>query len=208
MVWLTILAHIITLLHPYHLLSTTGMSELDKVLSLIPIHQVHKMSQDFSMKITVKKSIFMYFLAQFWCFKIFGPMRGVSRGDSLQIPNLQSIVYVLSFLTPSIPSFSKIWALVKSGCFTIICFSLCSSWGSKFLKLSLLLWVLNLVIFSTDFFIVWWSYNHFFVAFFLLQAHLNWTKSIMTVKCHSRFVRGNYFRKVNFHVFLGPILTL
>ena len=47
--------------------------------------------------------------------------------------------------------------LIKSGCFAITRYSLRSSRGSKFLKPLPLHWVLNLVIFSTPFFIIRWS---------------------------------------------------
>ena len=72
-------------------------------------------------------------------------------------PYSQNILHLLSFLTPLIPIFWKIWALVKTGCFTITRFSLRSSQGDKFLKLSPWLRFLNIVIFSTAFFIIQWS---------------------------------------------------
>ena len=96
----------------------------------------------------------MYFLAQFCHFKIFVLVRGDCRGGFFFFfadSNSQSVQLFLSFLTPSILAFSKIWELVKSGCFTITHLSWCSFWENNFFKPFSLLWVLNLVIFLTVF---------------------------------------------------------
>ena len=98
----------------------------------------------------------MYFLTKIWCFKICFSERRSPRRFFSQDPNSQSILHLLSYLTPSIPAFSKIWMLVKSSCFAITHFSLHSSQRSKFLKHFLVLWVLKLVIFSIAFSIIQW----------------------------------------------------
>ena len=94
----------------------------------------------------------MYFLAQFWCFKIFALWKGCYQSNCLTGPNSQSILQILSFSTPSTPE--KIWELAESG-FAITRFSLCSSRGNKFLKP-----FQN--IFSTAFFNIWWYLQSFF----------------------------------------------
>ena len=43
-------------------------------------------------------------------------------------------------------------------------------------------------------------------TFPLNKIHLWAHPSIRSIKCHSRFFHDNYFRKVNFRVFLSPIL--
>ena len=53
------------------------------------------------------------------------------------------------------------------------------------------------------------SHYHLLVAFFSQQACLNWIKSILCpIQCHLSFISENYFGKVNFHIFPGPILML
>ena len=81
------------------------------------------------MKITLEKSIFMFFLPNFDTLK--------KKKKKIFFffffytdPNFQRILHLLS-LTPSIPTFSKIWALIKSGRFNITHFNLHSSWGRK-----------------------------------------------------------------------------
>ena len=84
----------------------------------------------------LEKSICIYFLAQFWCFKMFALMRagGCLEDFFFTDPSSLNILYFLFLLTPSILAFSKIPVLVKSGCFTITFFSLHSSQGSTFLN--------------------------------------------------------------------------
>ena len=143
MVWSIISAHIITLLLPCSLLFATDIFELDKIHPLANLSGPSNETQDFSMKITLTKLVFMYPLIQLWYFKIFALIRGGYFGDFLlQIPIL--ILHLFSFLTLSFPAFSKIWMLVKNSCFTTDHFSLHLSWESKFLKPFPLLWVLNL----------------------------------------------------------------
>ena len=127
----------------------------------------------------LKMQIFMYCLVQFWRFKIFDLVKGGYLGELSMDPNSQSILHLLSFLIPSIPDFLKFWVLVKSRCFAMTHFLLCSSEGSNVFSF---VCVLNLFIFSTVFFIVWWSmqnsfdiskveittYNNFFVFQHLL----------------------------------------
>ena len=97
------------------------MYELDKI-HLYPIYQVHQMSLKIYQKITLEKPIVMYFLAQFWCFKIFTLVRAGYLGEHFKDPNSQRFLYLFSFLTASVPSFQKIWVPVKSDCFAIIHF--------------------------------------------------------------------------------------
>ena len=52
--------------------------------------------QDSSVKITSEKSIFMYFLAQFWCFKVFALLRGGCQGDFLSI-QIYKVLYTFYF---------------------------------------------------------------------------------------------------------------
>ena len=113
----------------------------------------------------------MYVLAQFWGFKIFALARRCQEGFFTN-PNLQSILYCFSFLTLSIPTCSKIWALVKSDCFSHIRFSLFSSWWSKYLKSFSSLHFLNFVTFSTAFFL---SFNDLFKASLISSM---WTFSL------------------------------
>ena len=75
--------------------------------------------------------------------------------DESDIPATPGEIFVP--LDSLLPAFSKIWTQGKSGCFLITCFSLHSSRGAKLLKSFSLLWVLNLVVFSTAYFIVPWS---------------------------------------------------
>ena len=149
MIWSIIPAHK-TLPLPCWFLSATGMSELDKIYRLAHPSGPSYIPRDLSVKMTLEKSIFTYFLAKCWCYKIFALIRA---GCSFTDPNSQSIHQIFSFLTPSIPVFSKIRSQVKCGCFDINWFSLRLSQGNKLLNPFPLLWLLNLVIFSTAFFI-------------------------------------------------------
>ena len=111
-----------------------------------PIHQVHQMSLDIHLwKLLYKSQFSCISWPNFWniCFE-----------DFFTDLNSLSILHLLFFLTLSISAFSKIWVLVKNGCFATTSFSL---QGSKFLKTVLLLQVLNLDIFSIAFFIIRWS---------------------------------------------------
>lgn len=65
MVWVTISAHLTTLLPPCYLLLATGTSELDKIHPLTQKSVPSNVIQDLFVKITSEKSISMYFLAQF-----------------------------------------------------------------------------------------------------------------------------------------------
>ena len=77
MVWSTLPAHIITLPSSYCLLLATDTTELDKI---IPVNSgKSNVTQDSPVKITSEKSIFIYFLAQFWCFKIFALVKVVVK---------------------------------------------------------------------------------------------------------------------------------
>ena len=73
----------------------------------------------------------MYFLAQFWHFEIFSFVIGDCLRGHFTNPNSQSLLHLLSFLTPSIPAFSKFWTVVESGCLAIAGFSLRSSGKKK-----------------------------------------------------------------------------
>ena len=106
-------------------------------------------------------SIFIYSLAQFWCFEIFGLVRGGCQGDffcrfhftkystlSVLLDSFNSSLYFTKYSTLSVllDSFnsSLFKVLVKSGHFIITHISLHSFRGSKFLKPFTLFWVLNL----------------------------------------------------------------
>ena len=154
MVWSTIPTYINTLQPPCYLLLVTGTSELNKIHPFSHPSGPSNVTHGSSVKITIEKSIFMYFMAQFWYFKIFAFVKRGCLGDFFADPISISILHFLSFLMPSIPGFSKIWVLVKSICFSITYFNVCSPWGCKFLKIFPLLWVLNFVIFSIPFYII------------------------------------------------------
>ena len=66
MAWPTIPTHIITLLHVHRLLLATRMSELEKkIYFLAHPSGPSNVTQDSSVKVILKKPIFMYILAQF-----------------------------------------------------------------------------------------------------------------------------------------------
>ena len=138
---------------PYHTItSLLPQICLNWIKSILwPIYQVHQ-----TMKIFLDKPIFIYFLFQFWSFEVFAFIRGGFLGDFFFFfftnPNSKIILHLWPFLSPLILAFSKIWVLVKSGCFSITCFNLHSFGGSKFLKPFLP--VLNLL-FSTAFVVQW-----------------------------------------------------
>ena len=74
--WSIILVHIITLPPSWCLLLAKGMKKLDQFYSLVHPSSPSKVTWDFSIKMTTAKSIFMYLLTQFWCFKIFASIKG------------------------------------------------------------------------------------------------------------------------------------
>ena len=144
MVWSTIPADIIT--QPLcYLLLATGTSEMDKIHPLAHLPGPSNVTWDSFMKITFRKVNFHVFFAQFWCIEIF-PLKGNCPVFFFVFVFFYSfsILHLLLFSTLLIPAFSKIWRLVKSGCFVITFFSLCSSLGSSFLKPFPLLQVLSL----------------------------------------------------------------
>ena len=94
----------------------------DKIYPLTNPLGPSNVNQDLSREISLEKSIFMYFLVQFWYFEICFSERKLLR-KFFTDSNPQSIFNFLSFLTPSIQGFSKIWALVKSGSFAMTHFS-------------------------------------------------------------------------------------
>ena len=90
--------------------------------------------------------------------------------------NSQSIIHLSPYLILFTPVFSKIWALVKSDCFAITCFSL--------IHFPCLL-VLNLVILSTVFFIIQWSLKS---SFDISKVHIPSFNNF--VYCFSSVVRS------------------
>ena len=93
MVWLTIPAHIIPLTPPRCLFLATGTSKLNKIHPFSYPPEPSNNPQDSSVKITLEKLIFMYFLAQFRCFRIFALVKGVC-----QIPtHKESYIFLDSF---------------------------------------------------------------------------------------------------------------
>ena len=106
------------------------------------IHQIHKMS----LKIHPWKLLFLGVILTLLniCFC----ERRLSRNFFYRSQLTKHSTH-LSILNSLIPSFSKIYVLVKSGCFT-------KSRGNKPFST---LWVPNLVIFLTSFFIIWWSFK-------------------------------------------------
>ena len=107
------------------------MSELDKINHLAHPSGPSNITRDSSRKFSLEKLIIMFFLAQFSCLKIFAMVREDCLGVFVFFTNSQNILYLLSLIS-SIPAFSKIWALVKSGCLAKDCHSLSSSRRSKF----------------------------------------------------------------------------
>ena len=103
---------------PYH---HTTASLLSSLTIFWIIHCPSNVTQDLSVKITLKKSIFMYFMTLFWHFDIFALVREVAWGIFYRSSS-QNIIHIL-FLTRSIPALSNIWAMVKSSYFAISHFS-------------------------------------------------------------------------------------
>ena len=124
--------------------------ELDKILPLHHTSDLSNVTQDSSGKITLEKSIVMYFLVNF------DALTYLLLWYIFTDHNSYSILYLLSFLVASIPAFSTIWDQVKSDCFSITRFGLCSYWGRKLLKPFHLRRAINFVIFSKAFFNAWW----------------------------------------------------
>lgn len=91
----------------------------------------------------------MYFMAQFWRFKIFLLPKGNCLGDLLTHPHLRSILLLFSF---SISVYTNSSAMVKYRHFNTQ-----SPRADKFLIFFLIVLVLKVIIFSTARFIVWWS---------------------------------------------------
>ena len=105
-VWSILLAY---MLHHCCLL-VTGMFELNEIHSLAPPSGPSNVTQDYSsVKINWKKSTFIYFLAQFWRFKMFAFVRGGCLWSLIRDSNSQSNQHILFVLTSSIPAFSNIW---------------------------------------------------------------------------------------------------
>ena len=83
--------------------SVTGTSKFDKIYSFAHSSDTSNITRDLSVKMILEMSIFMYFLAQFWCFKIFALVGDGCQGDFLHIP-----IQVFNTFYPSwIPAFFK-----------------------------------------------------------------------------------------------------
>ena len=79
--------------------------------------------------------IFMYGYVTLCPFKIFAVVWGGGQGEVFTDQISQSILHLLSFLTPTIAAFSKIWVLVKSVCLAITRFDLRLFRENNFLNL-------------------------------------------------------------------------
>ena len=143
-VWSTIQVHIITMPPHCCLLLATSISELDKINPLVYLSGPSNVIQDSSVKITVEMSIYLYFWAQIWCFKIFVLVRGDCCGDFffLQILNLKVLSAFCLWFTQLQP-FQRSKRLSK----VIVLRLRFSLRSSQVLKAFFLLRVLNLVIF-------------------------------------------------------------
>ena len=129
---------IITLFPSCWILLNPGIFEWDKIHPLAHPSGPSNVPRDSSGKMTLKKSLFMYFLDKFWHFKIFALGRGDCQGAFL---NIYSTPFVL-FESLDSSLFNDLSA-GESDRFPKTRFSLRSSLRSDSYKLFPLLWDLQ-----------------------------------------------------------------
>ena len=173
MAWLTIPANIISLPFPYCFLLATSISELDEIHPLVHPSGPSTVTWDSSVKITLEKSIFIYFLAQFWHFEIFAFVMGGCLGYFFfyksQFTKYSTLIVLLGFLNSSF--FKKLSTGQKCFFFSDSLYKQkwvwskqpCSFQGRNFLKPFPLFQVLNCYILNS--LLVWWSLQSSFKIF-------------------------------------------
>ena len=161
MICSTISTHILTPSSPYNLLLATGATELDKIHLLAHPSGPSNVIRDFSLKITLEKSMFMYFSVQ--C--SFDLVRGGCLKDFFTYLNSESILRLLFFVNSSL--FKDLSACFKITCFKTTCVHLLwiSSW-SRFLCALFSAYIFNRLLYRSMIFAkpLWYIYKMMFLS--------------------------------------------